>query len=177
MQNPGRDIEGVVRLLTSAATVNKYFTANAGFRHPLCSVTPGPLSRESVLGIYQWYRVMSPKVDLKVESHPKHYPLDVVQQFHIRHSPFQPAPPELTGVPNSLLGKWVLYIALQEDFYHPDDLVSLVIPPLAPVVQFVMHAAGSAQVLGFWRARSGEGTSPNTDRGHDSEECEPGKAE
>lgn len=75
------------------------------------------------------------------------------------------------------------YIALQEDFYHPDvsrfllldwhshsepilefqcffqDFLALLLPPLSPIIQFVLFAAGLishlfasiAQVLGVWR--------------------------
>ena len=60
MQDPAREIAEVVTLLTTAvspdiqkATVEKFFTTDAGFSHPVCAVKRGLNSRESVLGIYQ----------------------------------------------------------------------------------------------------------------------------
>ena len=45
------------------------FVSDAGFNNPWCCVPRGPGSREQILGIYQWYREMSPTVHLKVESY------------------------------------------------------------------------------------------------------------
>lgn len=60
MQDPVREIPEVVTILTAAASpdiqkaaVEKYFTSDAGFSHPVCAVKRGPNSRDSVLGIYQ----------------------------------------------------------------------------------------------------------------------------
>jgi hypothetical protein len=60
------------------------------------------------------------------------------------------------------------YIASQEDFYHPDDFTSLLMPPLTPVVRFMLDSASTisavnakiaAGLLGVWRASptNGEG--------------------
>ena len=61
MQDPTKEISSVVTLITAAvspdiqsAAFHKYFTSDAGFRHPLCSVSPAPDSRETLLGIYQY---------------------------------------------------------------------------------------------------------------------------
>lgn len=60
------------------------------------------------------------------------------------------------------------YISSQEDFYHPDDFTSLIMPPLVPVVQFVMDSASTisavnaklaAGVLGLWKVGAGAGRS------------------
>ena len=60
MQDPSREIVDVVKQFTAAATpdeqkaaIERYFTDDAGFQHPMCSVTPGPNSRSRILGIYQ----------------------------------------------------------------------------------------------------------------------------
>lgn len=37
-------------------------------------------------------------------------------------------------------GLW--QIALHEDFYHPDDIAALVVPPLIPVIKF-LHTVGT----------------------------------
>ncbi|KAJ7301838.1 hypothetical protein B0H14DRAFT_2668025 [Mycena olivaceomarginata] len=170
MQNPVSEIGAVVSLLTAAAAPEiqksaflKYITPDAGFRHPICNVTPGPGSRERVLGIFQWYRIMSPHIDITVNS-AVHNPsnntllLDVVQEFHIRLSPFKPAPSRLLVRLTLREENGLQYIAFQEDFYHPDDFISLVIPPLAPVIRAGLSLTSTVseiyakigQLLGFW---------------------------
>lgn len=61
MQDPAREIAFVVSSITSSPTpdiqreaVTKYFTDDAGFRNPFFFIKPGPLSREDVLGVYQY---------------------------------------------------------------------------------------------------------------------------
>ncbi|KAJ6558192.1 hypothetical protein B0H19DRAFT_946469 [Mycena capillaripes] len=170
MQNPSNEVGAVVSLLTAAAAPDiqklaflKYLTPDAGFRHPLCNVVPGPGSRDRLLGIYQWYRIMSPRIDLTVKS-VIHDPannvllLDVVQFFHLRFSPFAPAPSRLLVRLTLREEKGLHYIAFQEDFYHPDDFMSLLIPPLAPVIRTGLSVTATAsdiyakigQFLGFW---------------------------
>ncbi|KAJ7074811.1 hypothetical protein C8F01DRAFT_35339 [Mycena amicta] len=172
MQNPASEIGAVVTLLTAAAAPDiqkaaflRYVTPDAGFRHPICSVVPGPGSREKLLGIYQWYRILSPHIEITVNN-VVHDPanhlllLDVVQSFSLRLSPFKPVPARLLvrltlreGADDGLH-----YIAFQEDFYHPDDFMSLLIPPLAPFVRLGLSWTGTAsdiyakfgQLLGFW---------------------------
>ncbi|KAG7452038.1 uncharacterized protein BT62DRAFT_881857 [Guyanagaster necrorhizus] len=155
MEHPADEISSVVSLITTAVApeiqqdgIQRYFTPDAGFRHPLCAVRPGPGSRERILGLYQWYRVMSPKIDLDVKSIVYDKPqgiliLDVVQSFHIRLSPFKPAPSRLVVRLTLKEVDRLYYIAFQEDFYHPDDLMSLVVPPLAPLVRLALGAVGA----------------------------------
>ncbi|PBL00218.1 hypothetical protein ARMGADRAFT_368641 [Armillaria gallica] len=132
MQRPAHEISAVVSLITTAVTpeiqqagIQRYFTPDAGFRHPLCAVSPGPGSRERVLGIYQWYRVMSPKLEPEVKSvvYDKEQGiliLEVVQSFHFRLSPFKPAPSRLVVRLTLKEVDRLYYIAFEEDFYHPD---------------------------------------------------------
>jgi len=84
MDDPVKQIEGVIRSLTQgspneqAAALNRYFIPNAEFQHPFCRVPPFanvslPLvgevnSRQLVLAIFRWYRIISPRIDLKVNS-------------------------------------------------------------------------------------------------------------
>ncbi|KAJ7764879.1 hypothetical protein B0H16DRAFT_1526062 [Mycena metata] len=172
MQHPSSEVGAVVSLLTAAAAPDiqkaaflKYLTPDAGFRHPLCHVTPGPGSRDRVLGIYQWYRIMSPHIDITVKSvvHDSANNvllLDVVQKFHLRFSPFSPAPSRLLVRLTLKEENGLHYIASQEDFYHPDEFMSLLIPPLAPVIRAGLSVAATAsdiyakigQLLGFWAA-------------------------
>ena len=67
------------------------------FRHPLCAVSHAPHSRDAMLSILQWYRIMSPVLSVHVngvtydaEKHAAF--LDITQVFHIRWSPLKPAP-------------------------------------------------------------------------------------
>jgi hypothetical protein len=60
MNDPAKEIIDVVTLVTTAATpeiqraaILRYFTEDAGFKHPICSVRPGHGSREKLLGIYR----------------------------------------------------------------------------------------------------------------------------
>ncbi|KAJ7117884.1 hypothetical protein C8R43DRAFT_1036765 [Mycena crocata] len=170
MQHPSSEIGAVVSLLTAATAPEiqqsaflKYVTSDAGFRHPICSVTPGPGSRDRLLGIYQWYRIMSPRIDVSLKSvvHDAENNiilLDAVQVFHIRCSPFAPAPSRLLIRLTLREENGLHYIAFQEDFYHPDDFMSLLVPPLAPVIRTGLSMAATAsdiyakvgQLLGFW---------------------------
>ncbi|KAJ7764901.1 hypothetical protein B0H16DRAFT_1526144 [Mycena metata] len=181
MQHPSSEVGAVVSLLTAAAAPDiqkaaflKYLTPDAGFRHPLCHVTPGPGSRDRVLGIYQWYRIMSPHIDITVKSVVHDTAnnvllLDVVQKFHLRFSPFSPAPSRLLVRLTLREENGLHYIASQEDFYHPDarihsatEFMSLLIPPLAPVIRVGLSVAATAsdiyakigQLLGFWAANA-----------------------
>jgi hypothetical protein len=81
---PVRDIEGVIRSLAQgspneqAAALNHYFIPAAEFIHPFCRVPPFQKaavpfigeanSRQLILAIYRWYRIISPRIDLKVNS-------------------------------------------------------------------------------------------------------------
>ncbi|KAI0370686.1 hypothetical protein BV20DRAFT_236809 [Pilatotrama ljubarskyi] len=184
MENPAKEVANVAVLVTAAinpeiqkASVLKYYAHDAGFRHPFCAVAPAPNSREAILSILQWYRVLSPVLSVRVTSvtydEEKHTVfLDVTQTFHIRWSPLRPAParllvhltlrPERSPTDPS---KTVYVIAEHEDFYHPDDLAALLVPPLIPVVRGALHAATlickvQAKVfgtLGYWTVRDGEG--------------------
>jgi hypothetical protein len=73
MQNPQQEIPHVIRTLANpaspvvqASAVEKYMTEDVGFRHPLFRVVSGPNSRKRVLGIYRWYKTISPRVEVKV---------------------------------------------------------------------------------------------------------------
>jgi len=173
MERPEEEIAEVVKSLTCAETpeaqketVEKYYAVDAGFRHPLSTVTPGPNSRNSILGIYQWYRVMSPTIKLEVtgvtyNASRHELFLDVIQDFHIRWSPLQPAPARLmvhVVLAPSVDDPKRFVISLHEDFYHPEDVAALTIPPLVPVVRLLLRAGALASnvnaflfsKLGFW---------------------------
>ncbi|ROW16562.1 hypothetical protein VPNG_01652 [Cytospora leucostoma] len=114
MENPKHEIQHVVRSLTQGTpdeqrrTLDRYFTPDAEFVHPF-AVAPRfnrgkgalrrvPLlnrlsSRDVVRGIYQWYRMLSPKIELEFDAvlidraRDKIY-LDIRQTFSIWFLPF-----------------------------------------------------------------------------------------
>lgn len=63
---------------TQESTLNTYFVPEAAFIHPFCRVPSFPKgtiplasnidSRWLILCIYRWYRTLSPKIDLTVDS-------------------------------------------------------------------------------------------------------------
>ncbi|KAI1304845.1 hypothetical protein F5Y03DRAFT_395369 [Xylaria venustula] len=89
MENPEKEISNVIHLLTEgnrkqqAYAINNYFTEDAYFVHPFCRVPsfePRQVrmpfvnshftitSRFLVHLIYQWYKILSPKIELQVDS-------------------------------------------------------------------------------------------------------------
>lgn len=137
---------------------------SAGFKHPLCQVPRGRNSRESVLKIYQWYRILSPRIQIEVKS-VAYEPtqnvlyLDIHQTFHVRYNPFAPASARLITVLWLLEEDGVLRVDLQEDFYHPDDFMALVMPPLKPVIGTLLKTSSwlcgintaAAQLFNLWK--------------------------
>ncbi|KAH9933996.1 uncharacterized protein BXZ73DRAFT_46048 [Epithele typhae] len=184
MENPAKEAATVATLVTAAVNpeiqheaVLKYYAPNINFRHPICAVKSGPNSRAQMLGILQWYRIMSPRISVHVSSvtyneETKHVYLDVTQTFHMFYSPFAPASTRLIALLKlreerspADPSKSVYVIAEHEDFYHPDDFAALVMPPLIPLVRFAlvlatwmsMFSARLFMMFGFWTAQDGEG--------------------
>ena len=74
MDDPVADIEGVVRQLTQTppsvqrSAIITYFTPDAQFTHPFCRTGSFDGSRFLIRAIYRWYKIMSPSIDLTVNS-------------------------------------------------------------------------------------------------------------
>ncbi|KAL1839051.1 hypothetical protein VTJ49DRAFT_1915 [Mycothermus thermophilus] len=119
MENPAREIESVIRALTQGSpseqrnAIYHYYAPGAAFEHPFCRVpsfkgvyVPGigdVDSRAFITAIYRWYKIMSPKIHLSIEScahDPKTQTLylSLSQTFSIRFLPFHRAPVHLTSV-------------------------------------------------------------------------------
>jgi len=188
MQHPGSEISTIVNLMCCAVnpevqkqTILKYFTPNASFRHPICCVPSAPDSVHSILGIYQWYRILSPSIRLSVnrivyDKVQGQIFLEVSQEFHIRFSPFRPAASRLITHLSLVQKDDLYYISSQEDFYHPEDFLSLLVPPLVPVVYLLLrtgtifsnfNASALQLLLGLWRPASNLGRSTTTDGSSD----------
>ncbi|KAA1470892.1 hypothetical protein DENSPDRAFT_836817 [Dentipellis sp. KUC8613] len=184
MEKPAQEIDAVVHMLTCAANpdiqkaaIQRFYTSDAGFRHPLCYIPPAHNSREDILGVYQWYRIMSPHIELVIHDvvyAPEHKRLflDVTQKFHIRWNPFPPAPANLFVHLTLREENGLFYIAFQEDLYRPDDILALLIPPLAGPVRVGLRAAAFASniaahigqlVFGVWLPRKARGSGAPVD--------------
>lgn len=74
MDDPIQDIGPIVHTLCQGppneqqAALEKYFLDNAAFYHPFCRVDSFPGSRRRLLAIFRWYKVMSPKIELEIQS-------------------------------------------------------------------------------------------------------------
>lgn len=74
MENPVEEIADVIHLLTQSPpstqrqTIEKYFTTDASFTHPFCRTGKWPNSRLLIGLIYRWYKIMSPSIDITVQS-------------------------------------------------------------------------------------------------------------
>ncbi|KAH9475234.1 hypothetical protein JR316_0012345 [Psilocybe cubensis] len=171
MEDPIKEITSVVYQLTATdspnvqkSAVETYMTSDVGFQHPVCSIKPGPNSRDYVLGIYQWYRVLSPHIEIKVESIVFDAKqcllyLEGIQWFKMFFLPIKPAPARLIIRLTLRKKDGLYYISQQEDFYHPEDFAALLVPVTAPFVRFGLTVGGvvsnilarGANMLGYWR--------------------------
>ncbi|MCJ1284645.1 hypothetical protein MMC26_003980 [Xylographa opegraphella] len=74
MENPVAEIPHVIHLLTQSApslqraTIERYFTPDASFTHPFCRTGSFHGSRWLIWNIYRWYKIMSPRIDIAVDS-------------------------------------------------------------------------------------------------------------
>jgi hypothetical protein len=141
MENPRNEITGIIHLLTQSPpsiqreTIETYFTSNASFTHPFCRTGSFENSRFLVRAIYRWYKIMSPRIDITVNSVAFDEPnlilyVNISQVFRIWVIPFYRAPVELTSVltlkHNRGDGKY--YISSQNDLYQVDEWVKFLIP-------------------------------------------------
>lgn len=71
MDDPVNEIRGVVLSLTTGnrtqqqEALERYFTRDASFKHPFCAVAG---NRDAILSIFQWYKILSPKIEIEVNS-------------------------------------------------------------------------------------------------------------
>ncbi len=76
MDDPVVEIEDIILKLTTGdpsvqeTTIKNYFVPNASFKHPFCTVMA---SRDSILRIFQWYKILSPHIKIKVNSIGMHF--------------------------------------------------------------------------------------------------------
>jgi len=74
MENPVTEVSHVIRALVQStpsvqrATIERYFTADASFTHPFCRTGSFNGSRWLIWCIYRWYKIMSPKIEIDIDS-------------------------------------------------------------------------------------------------------------
>ncbi|OCK80022.1 hypothetical protein K432DRAFT_382570 [Lepidopterella palustris CBS 459.81] len=166
MENPVKEIPGVIHLLTQSSpskqreTIETYFTPNASFTHPFCRTGSWENSRFLIKAIYRWYKIMSPTIELKIHSvaydaSTLHLYVSISQVFRIWIVPFYKAPVALVTVlqlnRNKTDGKY--YIESQNDLYQVDQFVRFVWPGgwiLVWIWQFMAMLFCLAGALVFW---------------------------
>ncbi|KAJ5593812.1 uncharacterized protein N7459_000020 [Penicillium hispanicum] len=158
---PVVEIPTVIRLLTQSSpslqqkTLERFFTRNAAFVHPFCRVPGFDGSRWYVTKIFQWYKIMSPRIHMEIhsiamdEDHLKLY-VHMSQIFTIWIVPFHVSPVTLTTVLDlttdstqsdaSTNGdKTMYYIAKQEDLYQTSEFVKFVLPHVGHWLVLAWH--------------------------------------
>ncbi|KAL7943341.1 hypothetical protein V8C42DRAFT_328803 [Trichoderma barbatum] len=144
MENPVQEIASVIQTLTKGSpqqqqdTLNTYFLSNASFIHPFCRVPSFakgsiPLARDLdsrwlILGIYRWYRTLSPKISLTVDSsvfdqRNSTLYVSIRQTFSIWFVPFHSSSVKLLSVLRLAQGSSSEPGQLAPK-YHPDGRVS-----------------------------------------------------
>ncbi|KAI7478256.1 hypothetical protein KC357_g4364 [Hortaea werneckii] len=142
MDDPIQEITPVVHLLTQGSpqeqedTINKYFTPDASFTHPFCRTWSFNGSRKLIHSIFKWYKIMSPKIDLQVNSVAYDEAnlilyLTITQTFAIWFIPFHRSPVTLTTVLHLVRSpspskKYL--IKSQNDLYQVDQFVRFFLP-------------------------------------------------
>ncbi|KAH6976868.1 hypothetical protein EDB80DRAFT_757484 [Ilyonectria destructans] len=176
MENPTKEIEGVIKALTHGnpkkqeATLSRHFLQNASFSHPYCHVPSfskglipffkGLDSRWVLLAIYRWYRILSPHIDIKIDSVAFDQSREILyvtirQTFAVWFIPFYKAPVRLVSVlqltqqpatsapEDSMVSngsdrdKNLYYITSQEDLYPATDCFQFLLPKLGPLIWFM----------------------------------------
>ncbi|KAJ5662614.1 uncharacterized protein N7477_010230 [Penicillium maclennaniae] len=150
MENPVVEIPAVISLLTQSTptlqqkTLERFFTSDASFVHPFCRVPSFEGSRWWILKIFQWYKIMSPRIKMEIHSIAmdqeslKLY-VNMSQIFSIWIVPFHVAPATLTTVldlttdssktSSSTNGAHPLYyITKQEDLYQTSEFIKFILP-------------------------------------------------
>ncbi|WFD42600.1 hypothetical protein MPSI1_001246 [Malassezia psittaci] len=175
MEDPRREIAHVVKGLCSAKdaneqrdTIQKYFTADASFDHPMCSVASYPNSRDTgVLPIYQWLRIMF--MDTLIDVHDIAFyqgDTDTAVQFgpntvfmgtncRVRSSGLSSLVVELDLVKGK---DQKYYISRQADYYQVQEVLYIVFPFAKKLVMAIKLFTGFLcmiyallfQLLGFW---------------------------
>ncbi|KAJ5125150.1 hypothetical protein N7448_004477 [Penicillium atrosanguineum] len=161
MENPVVEIPAVISLLTQSTptlqqkTLERFFTNDASFVHPFCRVPSFEGSRWWILKIFQWYKIMSPRIKMEIhsiamdEKNLKIY-VHMSQIFSIWIVPFHVAPATLTTVLDLTTDSTktssptngahpLYYITKQEDLYQTSEFVKFILPHVGHWLVFGWH--------------------------------------
>jgi len=119
------------------------------------------------LEFFQWYRTAASRIDMEINDvvydrlHNMVY-LDISQLAHFRFSLFAPRPARVMSRLTLRKEGALHYVAFQEDFFHPDEVATFLLPPCAYVVRAMLWVGTwtatlwtkSAQAFGVWRVPS-----------------------
>ncbi|TFK29568.1 hypothetical protein FA15DRAFT_700153 [Coprinopsis marcescibilis] len=154
MENPSQDIHAVFDLIDNPhppeiqrAAIEKYFLPEAGFRYPVYAIEQGPNSRAKVLAVYRWLHFISTRTKGSI-THVMYdksrdvLMLDVTQHLQLRYMPFNPSKSRMITRLTLKKHGGLHYIALQEDFMHPDAAAGLLFPPLKSAVHYALVLMG-----------------------------------
>ncbi|CED82504.1 hypothetical protein [Phaffia rhodozyma] len=171
MQDPAEDLPDLIHALTHSSSptrqqnsIRSVFTPDASFNHPLCRVKSGHNSRDLIIGVYGWYRILSPFIKADVGNVVWDKPsgtayVELTQVFHVFVFPWKPAPASLVvrltleqGITSET--SKLYYISSQTDFYQPEGITNLILPFLTPLVLFFKLIASAVSVLSYVMFRS-----------------------
>ncbi|KAL4063766.1 hypothetical protein J3A83DRAFT_968360 [Scleroderma citrinum] len=96
MENPEHDLPRVIPLLTTSKVptvlhkaIERFYTPDASLRHPFNVIKPGPSSRQIWLGVYEWYRIISPGTVATINGLGEYVYCEGYGQHHPSHFPQQ----------------------------------------------------------------------------------------
>ncbi|KAF8530208.1 hypothetical protein BU17DRAFT_78822 [Hysterangium stoloniferum] len=191
MDNPTQEFIGAVTAIAAASNAveqadafNKIFVNNATFNHPLVKVTSGLNSRQRILALYQGYRILSPRVEITIQSFVESKAeqkifLDIVQKLYLFG--FIPGAPAKLVAEFTLVSKnkkW--FVKDQVDYYQPEELAKLTNPLLAKLLdiqKFILTLliVFLVRFLKIWKPKSSDtGSADHTSTPIDDPSPSPG---
>ncbi|ODM22426.1 hypothetical protein SI65_00014 [Aspergillus cristatus] len=162
MENPVEDVPAVIQMLIESPpslqqkAIERFFTPSAEFVHPFCRVWGYKGSRWAIVKIFQWYKIMSPRIEHQIHSiafdkdNLKLY-VNMSQLFSIWLIPFHVAPVTLTTVLTLMTSpgeekhttngtRTHYFIAKQEDLYQTSEFIKFVVPHVGHLVIYAWQA-------------------------------------
>ncbi|KAJ5483072.1 hypothetical protein N7539_006518 [Penicillium diatomitis] len=161
MERPVAEIRTVIQLLVQSPpslqqkAIERFFVPDASFAHPFCRVPSFNGSRWWITKIFQWYKIMSPRIEMQVhsvafdEDQLKLY-VNMSQIFSIWLVPFHVAPVTLTTVLDLTTDRaqsdastngdhTKYYITRQEDLYQTSDFIKFLLPHIGYWLVMAWH--------------------------------------
>ncbi|KAG6813567.1 hypothetical protein H0H92_009959 [Tricholoma furcatifolium] len=193
MQNPQRDIDGILRTILNTQDPNaqketmiRCFTQDVALRSFFCNIEPHMQSREDALGVYQWLRIVSPNTEfdttnIAFDENMQTLIVEGKILFRFRLYPVPSKPANFVVVMKLKKKERTYQIASHEYYIHPDQFINIAFSPLTPLIRLgfsslaYTYAVGAkiAQVLGFWRINGAtlrNGNRTDSISSHSSEE-------